>query len=204
MPIVSRSESGGVGLYIWHITETLEQLELLASSYLCSPRYLAISSVSRRVEWLASKAIYLELALSGEISYNQNGAPVIPNGYISISHSGDLVVLLYSRDRLCGVDVESIDRNFGRVATRFLSVEERDLCHAISISMSVDINTIYARCWGVKEAVYKSLSRTDIEFSRDIIIKSLSDSRSTVLVDKESIFVDISSYRSANIASVIR
>jgi 4'-phosphopantetheinyl transferase len=79
-----------------------------------------------------------------------HGAPRLPGGspHLSISHSGDRVVLAVS-DVPVGVDVERLDRKVDstRLAKRVLLPEERD-----GIETPLD----FLRAWTRKEAVVKA------------------------------------------------
>lgn len=170
MAISHRYITDSYELYIWTIEETIEELEELAPRYTSDPRYLKITSTRRKSEWLASKIIYGMIAPKEKISYNSMGAPVASKGMISISHSGNMVALIYSDTKAYGIDIEDSGRNFAKVARRFLSDGEHTLLKSID---GRDINTLYGICWCVKEAIYKTLGDTNIEFSQDIIVTDI-------------------------------
>ena len=44
-----------------------------------------------------------------EIKYLKNGKPTIENGFISISHSGTWLGIIYSKDNEVGIDLEKIN-----------------------------------------------------------------------------------------------
>ena len=121
------------------------------------------SSVSRRCEVLAWRAIVRrELGNGVEISHDEYGAPTVdtPNTYISVSHSRDRVAVLLA-DRACAVDIESVERDFRRVATRYLSKEEQQLAEQ---------NDLYAEMWSAKEALYKYYKKGGLDFVNDISV----------------------------------
>ena len=122
------------------------------------------SSVSRRCEVLAWRAIVRrELGDDVEISHDEYGAPLVstPNIYISVSHSRDRVAVLFS-DVECAIDIESAERDFRRVATRYLSSDELHLAEQ---------NNLYAEMWCAKEALYKYYKKGGLDFVRDVAIK---------------------------------
>ena len=88
-----------------------------------------ITARSRRAERLAWRRLLRRVA--GEwckISYNEQGAPCISNSqyrHISVSHCADCVALLLS-DKPCGVDIERTERNFERVAAKYITAAERE------------------------------------------------------------------------------
>ena len=82
------------------------------------------SSPSRRRERLAWRRLVREyLGKEPQIEYLSSGAPIILNSpykYISVSHSRTHVAVMLSSVP-CGVDIESMERDFGRVASRYVS-----------------------------------------------------------------------------------
>ena len=121
-------------------------------------------SVSRRCEVLAWRAIVRrELGCDVEISHDEYGAPILnkSNVFISVSHSRDRVAVLFA-DSECAVDIESAERDFSRVATRYLSNEEQQLAEQ---------NDLYAEIWCAKEALYKYYKKGGLDFARDMAIK---------------------------------
>ena len=101
---------------------TAEELQSVAS----------FSSCSRRRGRLAWRALLRESQGElVEVGYKESGAPIILNSlykYISVSHSRTHVAIALSHTP-CGVDIESLDRDFSKVASRYLRDEERTLCH---------------------------------------------------------------------------
>ena len=77
-----------------------------------------------------------------------------------MSHCADCVALLLS-DKPCGVDVERVERNFERVARKYISDAERE-------GLPVDSPLKMAAVWCAKEALYKMMSREGVDFLRDI------------------------------------
>ena len=122
-------------------------------------------SVSRRCEVLAWRGVVRrELGCDVEISHDEYGAPTInkPNIYISVSHSRDRVAVLFA-DGVCAVDIESAERDFGRVATRYLSSEEQLLAEQ---------NDLYAELWCAKEALYKYYKKGGLDFAKEISVEA--------------------------------
>ena len=121
------------------------------------------SSASRRCEVLAWRAIVRrELGDDVEISHDEYGAPTVdtPNTYISVSHSRDRVAVQFA-DGACAVDIESVERDFRRVATRYLTSKEQQLAEQYDL---------YAEMWSAKEALYKYYSRGGVDFVKDVVV----------------------------------
>lgn len=108
----------------------------------------SFASERRRREYLTWRAV-LRQQLGGDlkIAYNEVGAPILPDReeYISVSHARDRVVVMLS-DKRVGVDIERLDRRFGRILSKYLTPREQ--------ALSSD-NRFHAAAWCAKEAIYK-------------------------------------------------
>lgn len=134
----------------------------------------AFTSTSRRAERLAWRRVLRRLSPDAEVEYNASGAPLLKNSpytHISVSHCRDCVAVALSCAP-CGVDVELRERNFERVAERYISSAERALCSEAWWLAAV---------WCAKECLYKMAGREGTDFKRDIIIESVDTSASQIL-----------------------
>lgn len=144
----------------------------------------------RRTEHLAWRRIVRrELGERVAISYNDVGAPVVdtPNTYISVAHGAGCAVVAISDSRI-GVDVESRERDFSRVAARYMSEGE------IELSSEEDWA---AKVWTAKEALYKLYGQRGIELKVGFRITSydVTEQRLTAtLANGEQAMVDIATY----------
>lgn len=132
------------------------------------------TSASRRAERLAWRRVLRRLSPDAEVEYNASGAPRLKNSpytHISVSHCRDCVAVALSCAP-CGVDVELRERNFERVAERYISQAERALCAEAWWLAAV---------WCAKECLYKMAGREGTDFKRDIIIESVDASTSQIL-----------------------
>lgn len=144
---------------------TAEELQSVASFCSCS----------RRRERLAWRALLRESQGElVEVGYKESGAPIILNSlykYISVSHSRTHVAIALSHTP-CGVDIESLDRDFSKVASRYLRDEERTLCHEEWWSAAV---------WCAKETLYKVAQPEGVDLLSGLRIEAL-DSEASVIV----------------------
>lgn len=117
------------------------------------------------------------------IEYAASGAPQIIKSdfsYISVSHSCTHVAVMLSH-RACGVDIESVERNFDRVADRYISAEER----ALSCE-----EWWPAAIWAAKEALYKMIQREGVDLRRDLRIINFDATTcniSAIILGRESV-----------------
>ena len=123
----------------------------------------AFANINRRCEVLAWRAIVRrELGQDVEIFYDDYGAPKVemPDTYISVSHSKGVVAVLFA-DKPCAVDIEQTNRDFRRVANRYLLQREQMLAEQYDI---------FAEMWCAKEALYKYYKKGGLDFVEHISI----------------------------------
>ena len=160
-------------------------IEPIPPVYLCCDALITASDVasasrfqndSRRREHLAWRRIVRhELGRRVVIDYNEVGAPVVdvPNTYISVSHGGDMVAVAIADERV-GVDIESLDRNFDRIQSRYMTAAE--------IALS-DSEEWAARVWAAKEAIYKLYGKREVDLTEDIRITNLDAATMTLMAE---------------------
>ena len=154
-------------IYVWHITESEEELresnqipddELEELSY--------VGSESRRREMLATRAL-LNTIFDDErvyLGHHDNGRPYLQNlaTEISISHTKDYVAIILHPDEDQGIDIESLDRDFSAVEKKALSEDEIDDLSEKNRALQL---AIY---WCAKEAIYKRMSLSGVDFAEQI------------------------------------
>lgn len=165
--------------------------------YLCCDTLLTAQDIAsasrfqnerRRNEHLAWRRIVRrELGREVVIDYDDTGAPCVdtPNIYISIAHCPERVAVAIAEERI-GVDIESRERNFLAAASRFMSKEERALCHDEDWAAMV---------WCTKEACYKYHGKRGIDLLDDIKIEYYNPTTRRIGVrfeDSSSVEVEIS------------
>lgn len=91
--------------------------------------------------------------------------------HISVSHCRDKVAVMLSL-RPCGIDIEQLARDFGRVSTRYITPDERALCRSEEFE---------AVAWCAKEALYKLAQIEGLDFRRDIIIEAIDLAAGTIV-----------------------
>ena len=86
----------------------------------------------------------------------------VENTYISVAHGGECVAVAIS-DSAVGIDIESLERDFSRAASRFMHDDE--------VTLSSD-RCWAAMVWTAKEAMYKLYGRRGVELKDDLRIMS--------------------------------
>lgn len=179
MPLLNHIPIGKGFLAVWRREESTAQLlGRVALSPTEQAYYEKIAhQPRRRKEWLTWHGMIRE-GLGEHVSadYDASGQPVLVGhaGHISVSHTKDLVVLYYQPER-CGVDIEEVERNFGRVSGRYISAEEWALPQA-----DREDDRFLALMWCAKETAYKYAGKQGVDLLKDIRVTRIDTARSTV------------------------
>lgn len=127
---------------------------------------------NRRCEWVAWRAVLREQAERWSlndsvlrVAYAPSGEPLFEGleGSISVTHSRKFVALARAWQGRCGIDIEQFGRNFERIEDKYISAAERVLTAA-------DDPRFRAAVWSAKEAMFKCVGRTGVDFRRDLQI----------------------------------
>ena len=178
MPVVYKKDVGNGCLLLWRITETAEELaRLVTTEELAAAQRLG--NLSRRRQWLAWRAALHIILPDVRTGYKKSGAPILKPadtmenpGFIGVSHTNDLAAVLFSPDRPCAVDIERLDRNFGRVSSRYISDAEMRLPDSREAWFP-------ALLWCAKETIYKEAEIEGLDFREDIRIESIDHESTT-------------------------
>ena len=154
---------------VWQITETEEELiELSATPTDEMEEISFIQSESLRKQRLAVRAL-LNTLFDEKVylSHHDNGKPYLENNpvNISITHTQKYVAVILHEEEDCGIDIESLERDFSAVEKKALSEDE------IEDLEEDKRNEQLAIYWCAKEAVFKLLSRYSVDFAEQIEIE---------------------------------
>lgn len=125
------------------------------------------SHPNRRREYVATRVLRTTQFGNDEILYNSIGAPYIEGeGYISISHSTNVVGLAFCKHHAVGLDLEPIREKVHRVKHKFLSEKEK-------ASLDLDSTEEMIKVWSAKEALYKLAGRKEIIFAKQLLLHKI-------------------------------
>lgn len=182
-------------------------VEALPPVYLCCDTLIAAEDVAsamrfqnekRRREHLAWRRIVRrELGAKVHIDYNDVGAPVVDaeGRWISVAHGGESVAVAIA-DCPVGIDIESVTRDFDRVAPRYMTEAEQ--------SLAADENWA-CFVWCAKEAMYKLYGRRGVELRGELRVESFDCSTMTIyggMADMAPALVKISLYEDDIVVAV--
>ena len=125
-------------------------------------RYHEFSNIKRKREFVATRLLRHDCI--EHIHYDPNGAPFIDDeGFISISHSANMVGLAINKKHSVGLDLEFPRENILKVKSKFLSEKEMGI-------FDTDNPEVVTKLWSAKEALYKLAGRKQILFSEELCL----------------------------------
>ena len=131
-----------------------------------------ITHTKRRIEYLAVRCLLKKILKKDLlVYYREDGKPYLKDESvdISISHCKTYVVVVCSRMRHVGVDIEECRENLLRVKHKYLSPQEQNDIETNSYD-SVAYKKYLLLYWCAKEAVFKVSEKPVPEFSEEIRI----------------------------------
>lgn len=160
-----------VSLGIWEIEEPVETLfrQAVLSGHE-KAYYDSLRTPLRKKHWLSYRLLLPHLleeqAVSG-LFYDEFGKPHLKNhaGHISVAHSGKFSVLVTSRSKTVGVDIEALHPKIFRLAHKFLSPRELEYTFTTHAMESLYV------IWCAKEALYKLHGKRGVSFTRDMYVE---------------------------------
>jgi|GWRWMinimDraft_6_1066014.scaffolds.fasta_scaffold06750_2 phosphopantetheinyl transferase len=178
MPLVYQQNiNAATKIAVWHITETenyfLENV----------PVQREIKHWHKRLQHLAGRQLLKELYPDFPvemIKIADTRKPFLEDEpfHFSISHCGDYAAALVSKTHRVGVDVELLNNKIEQIQHKFIYEDELQILNAQCLpagqagSMpNVQCLTLY---WSVKESVFKWWGRGEVDFKKDIVLKSIS------------------------------
>lgn len=170
MPIVNTilpDFSPQVAIALWRIEESEEQLLALCREA-DIPALSLLSGLShskRRIECMAEHLLlHSMIGAHYHLRHNEQGMPLLygSNMCISISHTLQYVVVAISRHTI-GIDIEMCRPKILTVRRRFLSDAEQSAI----LPDNLPLNTA---AWTAKEALYKAIGVSGIDFANDVTI----------------------------------
>ncbi len=141
--------------------QELEFYEFLLENTDFKKNVKIFSSHHRKCEWLNTH--YLIYQLTGIIQkyhFNENNKPVATESkhLLSISHSDNYTAIALSNNIQVGIDIEEHNRNFTKIAPKFLHKNEL---------LYLNNNFFCQLIWCAKESLYKLINSASPNFASD-------------------------------------
>jgi 4'-phosphopantetheinyl transferase len=157
-----KSNSTVIHLMDYDDFNPLNQLNYLTD--LERERFFQFKHPNRQREFIATRILRHQLFGFQHIDYDPIGAPYIKDeGFISISHSKNLVGIALNADYKIGLDLETPRENILDIHPKFLSEQEAEIFDTTSKSEITKV-------WSSKEALYKLAGRKKIIFKRELLL----------------------------------
>ena len=176
MPLVYQQNiNATTKIAVWHITEP-------ESFFLAMvPVQREIKHWHKRLQHLAGRLLLKEMYPNFPVELIQiadTKKPFLENEpfHFSISHCGDYAAALVSKTHRVGVDVELLNTKIEQIQHKFTDEEEFKI-FAQHPGGNIRNSTFDIRyltlCWSVKESVFKWWGRGQVDFKKDITLKSI-------------------------------
>ena len=154
---------------VWQVTETEDELIRLSSVPTDEMEEISLfRNENQRRQKLAVRALLNEVFEEKMyLNHHDNGKPYLENCVtnISITHTDKYVAIIISDDDELGIDIESLDRNFAPVEQKALSEDEID---DLDDDKKNEQLAIY---WCAKEAIFKRMSQSRVNFAEQIEVE---------------------------------
>ncbi len=170
MPLVYQQNINAVTkIAVWHITED-EDFFLKEV-----PLQREISHRHKRLQHLAGRLLLKEMFPGFPVKLiliADTKKPFLANEpfHFSISHCGDYAAAMVSKTNRVGVDVELLNDRIDRIQHKFMYASDVKRLHALCKMPLLQSLTLY---WSVKESVFKWWGSGEVDFKKDIVIKSI-------------------------------
>lgn len=128
-----------------------------------------LTNEKRRMERAATLFLLHDfLTVKSALQHHNNGSPYLADSsfHISISHTQQEVAIALHPLQKVGIDIESTQRNFERVASRFLSEKEKEFCAT---------QTLQCLAWCAKETVFKLADEQGVDFATQIALEKFDE-----------------------------
>jgi phosphopantetheinyl transferase len=133
----------------------------------------------KRKQFLAGRFLLTQLVPNfplQQIRIAEGGRPFLEQGspYFSISHTSKYIAAIVHEQQAVGIDVEQVSDRVLRVGNKFLSMAEQQLIQVVlDNAINLTQTILYTLAWSVKEASFKALHQTGLDFMRDLPIENI-------------------------------
>lgn len=134
-------------------------------------RYFTFTHIQRKREFVATRILRHQVFGFEHIHYDEVGAPYInQEGYISISHTKNLVGFALSKKFKIGFDLEKAQAKILKIKHKFISTNEE---RSFNIESIIELTKI----WSAKETLYKLSGVNGLNFRKDLELEKTLDNQ---------------------------
>jgi 4'-phosphopantetheinyl transferase len=165
MPLYkSFTTTGDTQVLVWKITESLEELQAqVGLKEVCTARVTNMKSEQHRKGFLSVRMLLQHIGYTDfDLYYAEDGKPHLKDGRnISITHSYGFSAIVVSSLNV-GIDMELRREKVTRIADKFIDREFEYLDPSDTTGYVRQLIVV----WGVKEAMFKMISRDGLSFKQ--------------------------------------
>ncbi len=155
------NQNGILAKYLNYEGLTIHDIDLSKLSDIDLKTFKSFKSEKRQLEFYHLRVLWQSFNIPQPILYKSSGKPFLKQGYLSMTHSHQRVIIAYSNQKELGVDIEMISDKLNVVKPKFLHPKD----HYESLE---DLTKL----WTIKEAVYKLFDGDDLFFMDDIRVEN--------------------------------
>jgi phosphopantetheinyl transferase len=186
MPLLHHNKSPLFG--IWEITEPWQEMAgSLQNKDFYEADLIKIQPEKRKQEWVAVRLLLQHLTFARTyIIYGENGAPGLSDDTykISISHTKGFAAIILSENSQPGIDIEFRSERAWKLREKFLNKHELEILTMLNeCEKNIDLATV---CWCAKEAAFKALGKSAVDFAGHFTIEPFNLSTEGILFLQES------------------
>ena len=138
-------------------------------------RFFSFSNSQRKREFVATRMLRHEIFGFQHVHYDAVGAPFIEGeGFISISHSKNIVGIATCLDFKIGLDIEPISNKIDKIKHKILSIGEVE---KLDCSSLVELTKV----WSGKESLYKISGTKGINFRTQLELSKVNEEEWNVI-----------------------
>ncbi len=165
MPLIQTLQTEShISIYLWHVTETPEELSVLTGKDILALARQTYKAVSRQQELMVEHLLVRQhfSSVAVELRHHANGAPFLTdtNHHVSISHTKGYVAMAVGETDHFGIDIETLSPRVDKVLRHFMRPDEHPAPQ--------EENTVYHLVlWSAKESLFKSLMTGEVNTMLD-------------------------------------
>ena len=162
-----------VKLGFWQMAESSEALLKISKLYPYEQANFAeLKHEKAKKQWLSSRILAQKMCgADAQLYYDEFGKPhCFGFGGISISHSGEYVVLATDPHAPIGVDIETVSERIFKIKDKFVTLEEESL---FEHWRHEKLYNFYHLIWSFKEAAYKLYGKKGLIFKKHISLTEI-------------------------------
>ncbi|NBT14970.1 MAG: 4'-phosphopantetheinyl transferase superfamily protein [Chitinophagia bacterium] len=178
MPLILKETSDKASFACWETTEDL----LFFEDKL--PYRSTAANPQRKIQQMSARMALFQLDPAfpfSSVQMETNRKPALKDRSLefSLTHTRKMAAAILSSSHKVGIDVEKIDPRVLKIESKFLHPYEREGLPADQQERVSELTLM----WTIKETVFKCFGKSAVDFSHDILIKSILHEHALAKID---------------------